>query len=441
MIKKAHKKSLFAIRSLVPLAVLLMLVGFTTTAALFLAGKEYVYGSLAALSAAVCSAWLFAHYRKTIKKAEFLFDSIENDDYTFNFTEDKTKVDTAMLNKSLNRLKVIMADTKQRVVEREKYNELIINSIKTGIITLDEHGHIYQSNGEMLRMFGLRVLTHINHISSVEPRVADAINSIRAGEKRQVSFTNERGEVSVSIIASEIELDGRRMKVAALTDINNELAEKELESWIKLIRVLTHEIMNTLAPITSLSETLLSITDDKGGDTAKGLTTISDMSRNLATFVESYRKFTNLPAPDKQVFLLKPLLESVASLYEGGGQPISISVDPEDIVVHADETLAAQVFNNIVRNARQAVETLDDPAISINARIDPSENIVVEITNNGEAIAPEVAENIFMPFYTTRKKGSGIGLSVSRQIMRLHGGSLYLSQNMDGKVTFTVVFE
>lgn len=434
-------RTLTLLRAIAPSAVLITIIILSALCTgLFICG-QYSLGVVTAIVLTVCTVWLSLHYRKTTKKVSFLFDSIDNDDFTFSFTEDERKVDTALLNKSLNRIKDIMSHTKQRALEREKYNELIVNSVKTGIITLNRHGHVYQCNNEVLRLFGLRVLTHINQIRNVEPEVAAAITEIRQEEKRQVSFTNERGEVVISIIASEAELNGQKMKIVALNDINNELSEKEIDSWIKLIRVLTHEIMNTLAPVTSLSDTLYAMTEDKNGDTAKGLSTISTMSKNLVSFVESYRKFTHIPSPDRQLFSLKPLLKSVAGLHDGDDDvEIRVRINPEDIVVYADEALTTQVFTNIIRNARQAVYGNRDGRIDIDARIDESENVVVEITDNGDAISPEVVENIFMPFYTTKENGSGIGLSVSRQIMRLHGGSLYLSHNSDGRVTFSVVF-
>ncbi len=404
--------------------------------------KQYQY-TVIAFALAVWAAYrIVTLYTKSIRKAMFLFDAIDNSDYTFHFPEDIAIADDAAYNKVLNRTKEIIGNAKRDTREREKYYELIMNTVRTGIIVVSDSGGVYQVNGEALRIFSLPVFTHISQTHPIDPAIARVMKSIEPGEKRGLTFHNEKGEVSVSLTASAVTLRGKPMKLIAISDIDNELAEKELESWMRLIRVLTHEIMNSLAPITSLSNTLIRL--NKDGEIAKGLEAINTTSKNLISFVESYRKFTNIPVPDKNPFPLLPILERAVALQEVGhgvhGVRISLSVEPEDTLLYADESQITQVVINVLKNAVQAVAGRPEPTIEISSRIDESENIVIDISNNGGAIPAEIAENIFTPFFTTKKDGTGIGLSISRQIMRLHGGSLRLTSNTDNKVTFTIVF-
>lgn len=396
------------------------------------------------LAVTVCAgAWavvrLLRLYTRSVRKAAFMFDAIESDDYAFSFTREGRSAGDVHLNEALNRIKEILANAKRQVAEREKYYELIMDSVRTGILTVNDHGSVYQANAEALRIFRLPVLTHISQLAAVEPAIRDAIAGIGPGEKAQVSFSNEQGEVSVSLIASEVVLAGQMLKIVSVTDINNELAEKELEAWMRLTRVLTHEIMNSLSPITSLSDTLMGMGGSK--DMMQGLRTINATSKSLVSFVESYRKFTFIPAPVRELFPVKPFLDRMVALQlrEFGGE-ITCSATPEDVMVYADEDLVGQVVVNVLKNSVQAVAGKTDGRIWIDCRVDERENVVVEIGNNGDAIPARIAENIFMPFFTTKEDGSGVGLSISRQIMRLHNGSVRLSSNTDGKVAFTLIF-
>ena len=434
-----RKKTFVSVKQMV-LAIVLLGIGVAAISLLIYFGKyQYVVIAFGPVGWAVYR--ILSMYTKTIRKAMFLFDAIDNNDYTFRFPEDIAVADDAAYNKVLNRTKEIISNAKRDTREREKYYELIMNTVRTGIIVVSDSGGVYQVNSEALRLFSLPVFTHISQTHPIDPAIAEVMKSIEPGEKRQLTFHNEKGEVSVSLIASAVTLRGKPMKLIAISDIDNELAEKELESWMRLIRVLTHEIMNSLAPITSLSNTLIRLNSNKDPEITQGLKTINTTSKNLISFVESYRKFTNIPVPDKKPFLLLPILERAIAL-QGADHSVgvSLSVEPEDTLLYADEGQITQVAINLIKNAVQAVAGREISRIEISSRIDESENIVIEISNNGGAIPAEIAENIFTPFFTTKEDGSGIGLSLSRQIMRLHGGSLRLTSNTDNRVTFALVF-
>ncbi|HAF83499.1 MAG TPA: ATP-binding protein, partial [Bacteroides uniformis] len=225
-------------------------------------------------------------------------------------------------------------------------------------------------------------------------------------------------------------------------DINNELDEKEIDSWIRLTRVLTHEIMNAVTPITSLSDTLLGLTEAQVSkeEIRNGLQTISSTGKGLLSFVESYRKFTRIPTPEPSLFYVKSFIERMVELARHQHPDVRVTfhtdIAPSDLILYADENLVSQVVINLLKNAIQAIEsdknTDKEGHINIRAYCNEAEAILIEISNNGPAIPNDIAEHIFIPFFTTKEGGSGIGLSISRQIMRLSGGNLSL---LPGKET------
>lgn len=402
--------------------------------------KNYIYLILLLPLLIGCILYIKTIFDQTQQKISFMFNAIDCNDYSFKFSEHIRNVNERTLNTSLNRIKEIMSNAKQRAIEREKYYELIMNSVRTGIISLSNNGNVYQVNNETKHLLGLNVFTHVNQVRSFAPNLAETLLRIHPGEHLQVSYSNERGEITLSLNASEISYGDKRLKIIAVNDINNALDAKEVESWIKLTRILTHEIMNSLAPITSLSETLLSIHPNKNDELTKGLETINQTSKSLVSFVDSYRKCTRIQSPIKRPFELKPFFEKVTKLICSPDIKVQLHIAPENTMIYADEDLITQVMVNILKNAIQAVNELSDKQIEITSTIDSNENIKIEISDNGKAIPKDITEDIFMPFFTTKTNGSGIGLSISRQIMHLHGGNIRLTSNKDKKVTFTLYF-
>ena len=221
------------------------------------------------------------------------------------------------------------------------------------------------------------------------------------------------------------------------------VAEAETDAWQKLIRVLTHEIMNSVTPITSLCDTLLSMSEDKDEEISHGLQTISTTGKGLLSFVESYRQFTRIPAPEPSLFYVKAFIERMIELARHQNPCDTIcfhtEISPADLILYADENLIAQVVINLLKNAIQAIGSQPDGRIELRAYCNDMEEIWIEIKNNGPEIPSEIAEHIFIPFFTTKENGSGIGLSISRQIMRLSGGSLTLLREKE--TTFILKFK
>ena len=389
-----------------------------------------------------------------------MLDAIENNDNAIHFSETETNMDSHLVNRALNRVAHILYNVKSETAQQEKYYELILDCVNTGILVLNDNGAVYQKNSEALRLLGLSVFTHVSQLNRVDPRLTQVLTNCHPGDKLQITFSNERGTVNLSVRVSNITVRKEHLRILALNDINSELDEKEIDSWIRLTRVLTHEIMNSVTPITSLSETLLGLTtespepsDSKGYNTEScnikeeirnGLQTISSTGKGLLAFVESYRKFTRIPTPEPSLFYVKGFIERMVGLsrHQHPGLQITFHthIAPDDLILYADENLISQVVINLLKNAIQAIESDKMPdkegRICIRAYCNEAEAILVEISNNGPAIPQDIAEHIFIPFFTTKEGGSGIGLSISRQIMRLSGGNISL---LPGKETTFVL--
>lgn len=420
---------------------LVLLVMATAGLGAILASGFYIFSILFVPLVGLCIYRIIRRYGESIRRVTFMFNAIDNDDLTFRFRDDEAEADNRMLNTALNRIKEIIVRAKLRAEERERYYQLIMECARTGLVTVNDAGSVYQANGEALRIFGLPRMTHIRQTETSMPEACRALQEIRTGQRLHVKEMTEAGEVNLSLTCAEIMLDQKRLRVIAVSDIDDYLAQTQIESWSKLTRILTHEIMNSLAPITSLSDTLLHLGRPLDTDVAQGLETISATSRRLTAFVETFRRFTRIPEPQKAPVEVRGLLERAAALVATPQVGITVDVQPAEMLVYADEGLVSQVVVNLLKNAREAVAAQPDARIDVRARIDEGENIRIDVTDNGKAIPAAVTENIFTPFFTTKADGSGIGLSVSRRIMQLHNGSLRLTSNTDRRVTFTLLFE
>ena len=372
---------------------------------------------------------LYRHYRRNIKKVSFLFDAIDNGDFSFNFPTEKRNKEDNILHQSLNRIKLFLQHTREEQMEREKYYEQILNAVDTGIMVVDNQDNILQHNQAALRLLDADVLTHINQV--------------REKLKDEHLAKHE----------TQAMLKDKHVRIIALSDVSHELSNQEVDSWIKLIRVLTHEIMNTITPVTSLSETLLKelgsqelpSADSASAEQAKlkqGLETIHKTGTELLAFVNNYRRFTHVPQPQPALFYVEPFLERMAMLCN---HEVEIEVTPKDLLAYADESLISHVVTNLLKNAVEAFNGLQSEpttkaSIRLHAYTNEQEAIIIDVSNNAGLIPDDIAYHIFIPFFTTKPEGSGIGLSLSRQIMRVSGGSLSLHQDKaQGITTFRII--
>ena len=373
---------------------------------------------------------LYRHYRRNIKKVTFLFDAIDNGDFSFNFPTEKRFKEDNILHQSLNRIKLFLQHTREEQMDREKYYEQILNAVDTGILVVDSHDNILQHNQAALRLLDTDVLTHMNQVK---------------GKLKDEHLAKHETQAM---------LKDKHVRIIALSDVSHELSNQEVDSWIKLIRVLTHEIMNTITPVTSLSETLLTrVTEDK--DLKQGLETIHKTGTELLAFVNNYRRFTHVPQPQPALFYVEPFLERMALLCN---HEVEISVSPKDLLTYADESLLSHVVTNLLKNAVEAFREKEredkqeccsadlqsasskKTFIRLQAYANAQESIIIDVSNNAGLIPDDIASHIFIPFFTTKPEGSGIGLSLSRQIMRVSGGSLSLLQDKaQGITTFRII--
>ena len=393
----------------------------------------------------VWTVWSFYRlYTYHTRKVAFLFDAIENDDPAVHFYEHVVDKDASKVNVMLNRIACILQNIKKETVQREKYYELIMDFVETGIVVLDDKGNVFQKNQKVLKLLGLEVLTNVKQLSRISDNVEKAFTEAMPGQKQQVEYTTERGMVNLSMRVSGITIQDKPLRIIALNDINYELDEREIDSWIRLTRVLTHEMMNSLTPVTSLSETLLGLPGaQQDEELRQGLETIHATGKGLVNFVMSYRKLTRLPSPEPTLFDVRPFLERMIqlALHQHSYPNIHIVLEEvqEDLMVFADESLLTQVMTNLLKNAVQAIDDTSEGKIRLRAYCDDQDMVRIEVSNNGPKIALEVAEQMFVPFFTTKEDGSGIGLSLSKQIMRLQGGSIALLPYKDEWTTFVVM--
>lgn len=427
------------------LSISLLLLTVVSVAGTYLAiQKEWLFLGVVIIFWGIIFLMIKRQYKKNAQKVAFLFDSIDNEDQAFSFAERGISSSDEMVNNSLNRINKILFQAKAEIIQKEKYYELIINSVNTGIIVIDEAGFVFQTNKEALRLLGMSVFTHVKQLGKIDPKLEEVITRVHPGTKEQISFSNERGSVHLLIQVSGMELQSKNVRIIAINDINKELDEKEIDSWIRLTRVLTHEIMNSITPITSLSETLLSTHGNVSPEINDGLHVINSTGKSLMSFVESYRKFTRLPTPVPTLFYVAPFAERMRQLalhqQKYPNTQINLAILQEDLIVYADENLISQVVLNLLKNALEAIgHDRKDGLIEVKAYTDKQEAVIIEVRNNGPVIPPDVMDHIFVPFFTTKEKGNGIGLSVSRQIMRLSGGSLTVKTDAE-RTCFTLTF-
>ena len=390
----------------------------------------------------VVLAWRLVNvYRRIVRNLDFIFGAVRNNDFSFRFVENPLRTEHSVVNHSLNRIKEVLDEAKMKALEKERYFEAVIECANVGIVILLENGAVVQNNSKALKLLGVPVLGHVGRLQGVSQSLAETLLKIAPMEKRSVSFSTESGEVNLLLSCSVMQYEGQELRIVSIEDINRELDMQEGLAWEKLTRILTHEIMNSLAPVTSISGTLL---NSKGNAEVlqQGLETIHGTSDRLMKFVDSFRSVTRIPLPKKEPFYLLELFNEAVPLIAPGDIRLVLAVDPKDTMIYADRVQLQQVVVNLLKNAVEACSFRDGERwIELRSHIAPDERVHIEISNNGGAIPADVAENIFTPFFTTKRDGSGIGLAVSKQIIRLHGGTLSLSQNSNDRVTFLIVLE
>lgn len=373
--------------------------------------------------------------RKIIGKIDFMSDALDSGETAFRYSESRWR--NRRLNKSLNRLRSIFEAEKADIRERERYFGTMLDHVQSGVIVIDGEKIDY-SNTVAKGFLGMAEISSLRQIGRISPDLANAFREASEMESR-ASFISELGTVQFSISACTARLHGKEVSIVTFNDITREMENNESESWTRLIRVLTHEIMNTVTPVASLSSALSQNLDSYSAeDIRSALGTIASSSEGLISFVQSYRSLTHISAPVRKAFYLKDLVNDSVNIAKANWPSVNVLYRElsSDVILYADYGQMSQVLNNLIKNAVQA----GAGNVSITASIDKREQTVIDIANDGEPISASGQEQLFVPFYTTKgSSGTGVGLSLCRQIVRLNGGTIKLSSSTQEATVFTIV--
>lgn len=376
---------------------------------------------------------------RTNKRIALFFDALQDNEFQTHFPEQQADQTELLLNQAFNQINHLIDETKKESQKQEHFYKALLEHAPSGILSWDREGRILLINRTALQLLNFTSLTHVRQIGEQYAGFLPVIHCEATRKTFNIRFQTPSGPRQLAIVKSSMILREQAVTLLSLQDIREQLNEKESASWMRLTHVLTHEIMNSIAPVTSLSETLSSyfekdgeikskeeITDQVIRKTVKGLTIVKKQGRSLLHFAESYRKLAFIAEPVIRTFHFYDLADNIAHLFqqdlEKGNIRLSVNTTPASLTARADEELLSQVLVNLIKNSIQSLEGYPDGTISLSAF--QTEQFYIEVTDNGPGIPADLQEDIFVPFFTTKATGSGIGLSLSRQIIRNHGGDL-----------------
>ncbi len=399
---------------------------------------------------------LYGVLTRTNREILFFFRALENDDSSIHFKTTPGNRLQAELNHYLNKLNLNFREMKVKHELREQYFNQILENLSSGLIVISKTGHVNHINREALRLLNLQNLTHLKALREVDGKLHSVVERLEPDMKIEYALKEKESGLKkvLGLQYTSINLRGEDVRVLTLQDLSVEMEQKEIDDWIRLIRIMSHEIMNSLAPITSISTTLKDVWSEAPGEgdeqdgkrigqTIRGLDAIAEQSEGLTTFFESYRVLSRIPDPDKKEFPLCSMFDKLETLVlhdeTSRGIEITFRCDEPSRKILADEQMITQVMLNLVRNASRAVEKVAKPAIEISANQSDEGKPILSVRDNGVGIPPEIADEIFLPFFTTGEKGTGVGLSYSRQVMNVHGGQIRFNSR-PGSTEFTLSF-
>lgn len=401
---------------------------------------------------------LVRYIDKTNRELTSFLESIRFSEFTRTFNMDKMGSSFKELNNAFNE---VMNDFQKVRSEKEEhfyYLQTILQNIDISLIAYQPDGTIELINKAAKKLFQVSGLTNIKGLGKLSHELVDTLLNIKPGQNKLVKIYDVEDFLQLAIYATTIKVKDKVTMLVTIKDIQNVLEEQETEAWQKLIRVLTHEIMNSITPIASLSSTLnnmlkaypyegdgqTSVDNDSLSEITEALQTIHKRSNGLLHFVDTYRNLTRIPKPNFTIFKIDGLFKNVKLLMEEEMTTqhirFSASVEPEQIQTTADEQLLEQVLINIIKNSIYALKGRPDAEIKLQAFYNRRGRFTIQVTDNGPGILPDVLEKIFIPFFTTKPSGSGIGLALSRQIMRLHNGTITAHSEPDKETVFTLTF-
>lgn len=395
---------------------------------------------------------LINYVQKTNRDIARFFNSIRYSDFSQSF---KSSVKGSAFEELSGAFSEVMEEFRKARTEKEehyRYMQTIVQHVGVGLMAFTPDGEIDMINTAAKKLLKIHGAKNIKELSVLSKNLVESLFNIKAGDKILIKVAGENELSQLSIYAAEFKMREKHFTLVSISNIQSELEEKEMEAWQNLIRVLTHEIMNSVTPIVSLSSTVNDILGNSGGglseetvsDIKGAVGTIQRRSKGLIHFVDDYRNLTKIPVPNFQNIKVSSFFDRATELLkqqlESKEIKITAETVPADLEVTADPDLIDQVLINLVVNAINAVENAQDPWIKLAGRIDPSGSVIIQVTDNGKGIPEELYEKIFIPFFTTKKEGSGIGLSLSKQIMRVHKGGISVSSAPGKETIFTLKF-
>jgi len=400
---------------------------------------------------------LIAFINSTNRKISYFFDAIRNEDFTLRFPEKVSIKSFKELNQSLNRVNGLIQEVHLQLQIREQYYQEILKQASIGIMTFNDKGHILFSNPTLEKLLNYTPLNHIKQLAQVDEGLYQVFESFKPFDRKLFQLTNERQQIQLALKSTPITLDGKSLILVVVQDIHEELDEKETESWVRLIRVLTHEIMNTITPIASISDSIIkyykkdgkvvsskSLDETQIKNTLKGLEVIKEQGGNLMDFVQSYRSLLNVPEPNRTIVSGKKLLGKIEVLMstrpENEQTNFYVECNPDELEFFIDEKQITQVLINLGKNALQSVRETKKGQVHIIAGIENDGVKYIEVKDNGPGIPSDLIDEIFVPFFTTKNEGTGIGLSLSKQVMQLHGGNLKVRSIQNQETVFRLTF-
>lgn len=402
--------------------------------------------------------FLIRYVERTNTRLSQFLQSIRHSDFSSSFSDKGLGKSFEDLNNSFT--EVIEEFKKHRSEKEEHFNYLqtVVQHVSMGIIVYTRDGKVDIFNNAVKRLLKVRNIRFISELGKVKEELPEILLKLRAGDRTLIRLFIKDELLQISAYATELRMRGEDYTLVSLQDISSELDEKEIESWQKLIRVLTHEITNSITPISSLAATVreMLLEEENGKPVLKSLDTeelegvqeamdtIRNRSRGLLNFVEVYRNLTRIPKPNFRYFRVTEIFKRSERLLRPKMDELGIQcthkVFPPDLMITADPDLVDQVVINLIMNAMDAVKGKDDAQISILATVNSYNRVVIDFKDNGSGIKPDILDKIFMPFFTSKKHGSGIGLSLSRQIMSLHKGSISVKSKPDEGTVITLTF-
>ncbi len=402
---------------------------------------------------------LIRYFNRSNYEVSLFLSSVINEDSSLVFSENTGNKSYDSLHKSINKLNELIREARMNIIIQEKFYQAVVENSYTGFLAFSHDGMIKLANTKARELLGIKHLHNIKQLQRVNARLIKLLKEIEPGSRQLLNIIINDAAVHLSINATGIKLMDEQIKLLAINDISHEIDKQEIDSWQKLIRILNHEIMNSVAPITSLSSTISGLYKEKGkqkkaitlddntiSKTLKGLAVIEEHGKGLISFVDSYRSLTRLPELKPEEHHIKDIFESVLALamslmqdeYPNKNIALKTSVEPDDLIICADESLLTRVLFNMVKNSMEALQETRDPRIILEAEHNITGKNIIRVIDNGQGMNKELIERIFIPFFTTRENGSGIGLSLSRQIINMHKGSIAVKSS-PGKGTTMII--